>query len=83
MSQRDNKDKLRVKLEPFQNSIVMKKETSKVSKKERQKLKHTLNSNLGLVNLEQFDHNNQLITLSAITLSGFHSIDRSKKSLKK
>ncbi len=38
---------------------------------------------MGLVNLEQFDHINQSITLSVITSSGFHCIDRSNKSCKK
>jgi hypothetical protein len=29
-------------------------------------------SDLGQINLGKFDHNNQMITLSVITLSGFH-----------
>ena len=31
-----------------------------------------INSELGLVNLIKFDQNNHIITLSVITLSGFH-----------
>ncbi len=31
-----------------------------------------INSELGLVNLIKFNHNNRMITLSVITLSGFH-----------